>query len=72
VKRGKPKRAVNLGRKGYRVEPGRRAKVRIRVRRGGLRLLKRLRKMKVTARATPGITGQAPASGRFTLKPARK
>ena len=72
VKPGKPKRAVKLGRAAYRVAPGSTAAIRVKLTRPGFGLLKRMKKLKATVRATPGVSEQPPATGRLVLKPARR
>jgi len=72
VRPGKPKRAVKLGGASYQVKPGATVAIRVKLTRTGFRVLKRAKKLKVTARATPGVSEQAPAAGKFILKPAQR
>lgn len=72
VKPGRPKRPVKLGGKPYRVAPGTAATIVVKLPRSAFKLLKKAKRLKVTVRATPGVSEQAPASGKFVLKPARR
>lgn len=72
VRPGKPKRAVKLGGKSYRVPAGGTAATKVKLSRSGFKLLKRAKKIKVTVRATPSVSEQAPAARKLTLKPARR